>query len=323
MKKGYSCHDGKYLNIVGENITGLYEEPYISFIEVINFCDISAHRISLDYSVFKNLRQLTIRSYEPYTFPKEICYLPQLEFISCNAKCLIPPEIGEMASLQRLNLHGDCVSRIPKSIINARAIKNLSLTCYSELNSCQMPGWITSLTQLEELFLDRCNFLNIDTKINNLINLRTLCIRGSLSAVNNFPELVNLKKLDRLEITGSGLMKKRPSYSIFEMVKNGITKLNTLTLLSLSDWRFGKKEDNLIIDGKGRSLPDIFEFFPKLTVLDINNMNIDFLPPSIFKLPVLRNICTVGNNLSEECLKHLLEAGFEFKNNYGWINKNR
>jgi len=136
-KKGYLCEDGKHLNIIGENLNGLYDEPYLSSVEWIGFIDVSADKIVLDYSLFQNLKRLMIRSYESYIFPSEICYLPHLEEISCNAKCLIPPEIGEMRNLQRLNLHGDCVVNMPKNISNVTSLKILTVNYYAELSQCQ------------------------------------------------------------------------------------------------------------------------------------------------------------------------------------------
>ena len=305
MKKGYLCEDGLHLNIFGENIEGLYDEEYISYVEDLYISEI-ADKVSLDYSVFKRLKRLMISSLETYTFPKEICHLPLLEQIDCSGKCLIPLEIGEMSNLKKLDVTGDSVLHLPESIHKVSSLKVLTVSCYGDIAPCPMPRWITSLTQLEELYLHLCQFTEIDMAINNLSNLKTLCLWSSLSVVNDFPVITNLKKLKRLSITGSGFSgAPKPSYTLFEKVLKGIASLNTLTSLDLSDWRSRKKADYLIVTKKGKSIPDIFDRYPELESLDLSGMRIDYLPPNIYRLSKLNRINVDGNNLSDECLEPL------------------
>jgi Leucine-rich repeat (LRR) protein len=307
-KKGYICADGKTLNIIGDNINGLYEEPYISSIQWLNFVDVSAHKIVLDYSVFKSLKKLSISSSASYVFPKEICYLPNLEEIYCNAKCLIPPEIGEMSKLWRLELSGDCVLNMPESIKNVSTLRDLILGYDGEI----MPSWITNLPQLEQLYFHYCNFTDIDPNINNLSKLHTLCFWNSLSNVNDFPTLAKLKYLERLEVSGGSFMRKRPPYSLLEKVLDSISPLDTLRSLGLFDWKSRKKGYHLVVNERGRSIPDIFNLFPKLYYLDLSYLDIDFLPSHIFELPLMETIVLNGNNISEDCLGNLRKLNIRY-----------
>ena len=84
-----------------------------------------------------------------------------------------------------------------------------------------------------------------------------------------------------------------------------------MTSLGLSEWRSRKKADYLVITEKGRSIPDVFNHFQNLTGLDLAAMSIDFLPPSVFKLPDLKRLDVRGNNLSEECLDDLRKHGVD------------
>ena len=124
MKKGYLCLNGRHLNICGKDIEGLYDEPYVSTIEYLDITEI-ANEVPLDYSVFKGLKTLIISSLEAYTFPKEICFLPQLENITCSGKCLVPPEIGMAPKLERLDTNGDCALNMPESIAQVSTLKTL------------------------------------------------------------------------------------------------------------------------------------------------------------------------------------------------------
>jgi len=300
MGKGYLCIDGKHLNIIGRGIDGLYGEPYISSIEYLDISEI-AHEVSLDYSVFKNLKTLMISSLETYTFPKEICCLPLLEHITCSGKCLIPSEIGKAPKLERLDTNGDCSLKMPESIAAIPTLKTLLVSYYGETTPREMPKWITKLSQLENLHLYLCFFSAIDPDINNLINLKTLSIIGALSAAHEFPVLSSLKKLERLEITGDGFNGlPKPQYGLFQKVLDGIAELNTLTSLNLSEWRSRKKSDYLVLNENGRSIPDIFYRYPNLVSLNLSGMNIDFLPPSVHGLRYLERLEVDGNNFTPQ-----------------------
>ncbi|GHU19407.1 hypothetical protein FACS189475_06570 [Betaproteobacteria bacterium] len=156
MKKDYLCVDGKHLNITGTNIEGLHDEPYLSEIEWMQVTEI-AHALTLDYSVFTNLRELMISSLEPFVFPKEICNLPLLKQINCSGRCLLPPEIGTMASLQRLDVTGDCVLQMPETILELSSLKNLRVSYFGypirDSIPCVMPRWISRMSGLEQLYL--------------------------------------------------------------------------------------------------------------------------------------------------------------------------
>ena len=298
MKKGYLCLDGKHLNILGKDTHGLYDEPYIAAIEYLDITEI-ANEVPLDYSVFTGLKTLIISSLESYTFPKEICFLPKLEHITCSGKCLIPPEIGMTPRLERLDTNGDCTLNMPESIVQVSTLKTLVVNCYGDVAPNPMPKWITDLAQLEQLHLYLCYFSSIDPAVGNLKNLRELTIIGALSAAHEFPSLSNLKKLVRLEISGAGFNGlPKPSYSLFQKVLDGIAELNTLTSLSLPEWRSRRKDDYLVVTEEGKSIPDIFDRYPELVSLDLSGMKIDFLPPSISRLPKLQQLKIDGNNLS-------------------------
>ena len=291
--------NGKHLNIIGRDIEGLYDEPYISSIEYLGITEI-AHEVSLDYSVFKNLRTLMISSLETYTFPKEICFLPLLEDITCSGKCLCPPEIGKSPKLKRLDINGDCVLNMPESISAIPTLKTLSVSYYGDTTPCEMPKWITALSQLEHLHLYLCYFSAIRPDINNLVNLQSLSIIGALSAAHEFPMLSNLKKLERLEITGDGFNGlPKPSYHLFQKVLDGIAELDNLTSLNLSGWRSRKKAEYLVLNENGRSIPDIFDRYPNLVSLNLSGMKIDFLPPSVHSLcKQLESLEVDGNNFA-------------------------
>ncbi|MCL2148533.1 MAG: hypothetical protein FWH47_04270 [Methanomassiliicoccaceae archaeon] len=289
--------DGKHLNIIGRDIEGLYDEPYVPSIEFLNVTEI-ANEVPLDYSLFEGLKTLYISSLEAYTFPKEICSLPLLERIVCSGKCLVPPEIGKAPKLEELVINGDCVLDMTETIAEAPTLRTLSVSHYGDAAPCEMPEWIANLPQLENLHLYLCFFSGIDPDINNLKNLRTLSIIGALSAAHDFPVLSNLKKLERLEVTGDGFNGlPKPPYGLFQKVLDGIAELSALTSLNLSGWRSRKKADYLVLNENGRSIPDVFDRYPNLVSLDISGMRIDFLPPSIHRLPRLERLEADGNNL--------------------------
>jgi Leucine-rich repeat (LRR) protein len=314
MKKDYLCADGKHLNITGTHIEGLRDEPYLPEIEWMQVTEV-AHAVKLDYSVFTNLRELIISSLEPFVFPKEICNLPLLKHIRCSGRCLVPDEIGAMLPLQDLDVTGDCVLQMPETILELSSLKRLGVSYYNypirDSIPCAMPRWISKMSGLEQLYLHLCHFSDIDPNINNLQNLKHLCFWNALSAIADFPSLCGMPKLSRLEITGDGRGLPKPKYSLFESVLENIKDLSTLESLRLSEWSSRKKADYLILTDRGKSIPDVFDRYPELTMLDISYMRIDFLPPSVFRLPKLKFIYAGGNSLPAEELEQLTSRGVE------------
>lgn len=317
MKKGYLCVDGKHLNITGNDIVGLYDEPYIDTVEYLDITEI-AHEVALDYSIFQGLKKLMISSLETFTFPTEICFLPLLEQITCSGKCLIPPEIGRMQNLKRLDVNGDCVLAMPESIVDAKHLTELSVNYYGEKAPCPMPAWIAALPQLQQLSLYLCHFSFIDSDIAQLTELTSLSIADSLGAVETFPSLNSLHKLERLEIWGSGNSGARipkATYTLFSQVLDSFCELRELNSLYLNDWRSRKKADYLVLTEQGKSIPDIFRRHPKLKLLSLSGMRLDYLPPSVLHLPELKLLYADGNSLSEESILQLRSQGVEVKVN--------
>ena len=313
MKKGYLlCNAGKNLNITNKNIEGLFEEPHLSTVEYLNITEV-AHEVEIDYSCFRNLKRLMISSLEPYTFPKEICFLANLENITCSGCCLIPQEIGEMKALKTLNINGDCVMNMPESIENVTSLESLQIAYY-DAPSCPMPIWITRMRQLKQLILFLCYFTKIDASINNLVNLRELHIVGALSAASDFPSLSGLQNLERLIISGEGYPSlPKPPYKLFPKVLDGISELRNLKYLSLEGWRSRKKADYMIVTEQGRSIPDVFDKYQNLEDLNLFGMKIDFLPQSLYQLSKLKRMIIGDNNLSTECLQRLANTNIKIR----------
>ena len=104
MKKGYLCEDGKHLNITGENIEGLYDEPYLSSVEWIGVIEI-ADKVKLDYSIFKNLKEIMI-------IPDVFNHSPNLTDLDLAAMGIdfLPPSVFQLPGLKRLDVRGNNLS---------------------------------------------------------------------------------------------------------------------------------------------------------------------------------------------------------------------
>ena len=312
MEKGYSYIEGNeyfrgLLQILKPDISGLMNEPYLPKIERLNIHE-EAHEAKIDFSAFTGLKELTIQGFKEYVLPKEICGLRHLESLSV-VKCTLPPEIGSMAQLHDLRIDVSDPSRIPESIVELQGLTSLDISSH-EPDILSFPRWVSKLHGLESLDLSLCRFSDIDIDITRLPKLKRLSFIGALSYlnINGFPPLGNLKNLEKLRIDGDGYYpfetKSYPKadYDLFPSIIESIKDLQSLKTLELNGWRSRKKSDYLLQGGK-KTIPDIFDHFPKLEILGLSGMRIELLPPSIYKLKHLRVIYLHDNAIDASALK--------------------
>ncbi len=155
------------------------------------------------YSIIEDKREL-LNSTENHFggvkyFPKEICNLIKLEFLSMSGKIIkIPKEIGNLTNLTWLSLSENQLTELPEEIGN--------------------------LTNLTELYLDGNQLTKLPKNIKNLINLTWLELNDN--NFKQFPiEIVNLKSLSVLYLWNNQLTN----------IPKDIVKLTSLTCINLAN----------------------------------------------------------------------------------------
>lgn len=83
----------------------------------------------------------------------------------------LPPEIGGLKNLTKLNLYGNQLTKLPGEISK---LTKLNLLDLSSNKLAELPGEITKLTNLQKLYLARNQLTKLPGKIAKLINLEQL-----------------------------------------------------------------------------------------------------------------------------------------------------
>ncbi|KAI8522799.1 hypothetical protein RHMOL_Rhmol13G0024400 [Rhododendron molle] len=103
-----------------------------------------------------------------------LSWLKDLRMEYCNLSCL-PNEVGNLISLETLNLSGNNLPTLPDSICDLTRLKNLNL---SDCDVSHLPGEIGLLISLKGLYLGGNNLLTLPDSFCDLACLSDLDLKG-------------------------------------------------------------------------------------------------------------------------------------------------
>ncbi|HLP53996.1 MAG TPA: leucine-rich repeat domain-containing protein [Fluviicola sp.] len=250
--------------------------------------------IPADIGKFVNLKGLEIYCSMPIVIPEEVFRLTKLEnlVIQCYDSTMVIPEvIGELTSLQRLEIRGP-ITRIPPSIGNLKNLEELYL--YSG-KFPSVPSEIGKLTNLQTLVIRSMAVTELPASIGNLVNLRKLQVE---SRINTLPaEIGKLAMLGELNLWNTNL----------ETLPAEIGQLKLLRFIDISSQRltslpkeFGDLSMLLKVDLDGNkltSLPDEICKLTAVTELNLRSNQLTALPRDIGKMLALKNLDVQENSL--------------------------
>ena len=125
--------------------------------------------------------------------PESIGNLNSLEILDLSSTQLIvlPESIGNLSSLQRLNLRSTQLRKLPESIGNLNSLQSLDLG-YTQLS--ELPESIVNLHSLQSLYLSGTQLRELPESIGNLNSLQSLDL--SSTQLSELPEsIANLTSL--------------------------------------------------------------------------------------------------------------------------------
>ncbi|WP_354636243.1 Calx-beta domain-containing protein [Planktothricoides raciborskii] len=195
-----------------------------------------------------------------------------------NLSGTIPPELGNLSSLQELYLYNNNLSgSIPPELGNLSSLKYLSL--YNNNLSGSISPELGNLSSLQELGLFENNLSgSIPPELGNLSSLKYLSLGGNNLSGSIPPELGNLSSLQELWLYDSTLSGSIPPE---------LGNLSSLERLYLS-------ENNL-----SGSIPPELGNLSSLQKLDLGNNNLSgSIPPELGNLSSLTELYLFINNLS-------------------------
>jgi hypothetical protein len=298
QRKSLSIWDKKDLKKL-DNISELQDIVFLSVQK--------ASELNVDFSLFPSLEELWISSKQNYQISDTLLKLDKLDKFILGKNCFFPENIHLLKNLRELWLKEEGVLNPPKNICKSQSIKELHILGGLDCSPFSAPEWIFEMKQVEKIRFSVCRFTSISEKINHLENLIDLDFGCSLSDLESFPDLSGLKKLKRLRIRGESVQgQKLPPYSLFPQVLESIKTLKNLECLDLGFWRPKKKSEWLVVADKKHSIPDIFDRYPNLTELFLNDMKLDFVPSSVLELKSLKHLNIIYNNFGGDEVKKII-----------------
>ncbi|AEE77018.2 disease resistance protein (TIR-NBS-LRR class) family protein [Arabidopsis thaliana] len=168
----------------------------------------------------------------------------RLDLSGCSSLVELPSSVGNISELQVLNLH-NCSNlvKLPSSFGHATNLWRLDLSGCSSL--VELPSSIGNITNLQELNLCNCsNLVKLPSSIGNLHLLFTLSL-ARCQKLEALPSNINLKSLERLDLTDCSQFKSFPEISTnieclyldgtaVEEVPSSIKSWSRLTVLHMS-----------------------------------------------------------------------------------------
>ncbi|KAI8571129.1 hypothetical protein RHMOL_Rhmol01G0094400 [Rhododendron molle] len=194
--------------------------------------------------------------------------LKELNLDGCHLSYL-PEEIGNLISLQTLDLAKNNFSTLPDGICNLTCLRHWNLV---ENNVSNLPSGIGRLTLLESLSLSRNSLCTLPDTIGKLSRLKNLFVQNN--NLSTLPDgICNLTCLKRLHLEENNVSN----------LPSGIGRLTSLESLYLS-------RNSLC------TLPDTIGKLSCLTYLFVGNNKLSHLPSEIGDLDSLETLVLEGNN---------------------------
>ena len=209
------------------------------------------------------------------SLPDSIGDLESLEILNLRSNKLIqlPESISKLTKLRELNLGFNDLTSLPDSIGNLKSLEILSLK-YNKFES--FPQEIFSLYSLKKLNLESLKLNKTSEKLGQLINLEDLSLHSN--QLTTLPSSIkNLKSLKSLDIGSNN----------FTSLPNFIGNLSSLEVLNL------EYNKNL------SSLPNSLTYLKKLNELNLSKTNLNPLPEFIGEIQSLKSLMIEDLGLKE------------------------
>ena len=218
----------------------------------------------------------------------------KLEFYTCGLTGAVPAEIGQLASLTKLNLGTNQLTSLPANIGQLASLTQLNL---GENKLTSLPAEIGQLTSLTQLYLGRNRLTTLPAEIGQLTSLTYLYLSGN--TLTSLPaEVGQLASLEWL-----GLARNQLTSLPAEIGRlTSLTKLylgrNRLTTLPAEIGQLTSLQ-GLYLDGNLlTSLPAEIGQLTLLRGLNLEHNQLTSLPAEIGQLTSLRALSLGGNQLT-------------------------
>ena len=210
----------------------------------------------------------------------------------------IPPELGNLASLKYLNLAGTGLTgSIPPELGNLASLEWLALGANTRLTG-PIPPELGNLASLETLYLHYTGLTAIPPELGNLASLETLYLNNARRLTAIPPELGNLASLEWLSLSHTGLTAIPPelgnlaSLELLYLDYTGLTaippELGNLASLERLDLSYTGLT----------AIPPELGNLASLERLDLHNTGLTAIPPELGNLASLESLSLRNTRLT-------------------------
>ncbi len=208
----------------------------------------------------------------------------------------LPVSIGNLKSLQILNLRSNKLTTLPESIGNLSSLKKLWI---QENNLITLPESIGNLSSLQAIDLMDNQLSTLPESIGNLSSLQDLSLRSYENNKNNLTTLpdsiTKLTSLERLVLTGNQLTTLPKSIGNLRSLQKLYLSSNKIAGLPKSIGNL-KSLQTLISNGNEiETLPESIGNLSSLQTLDLKDNQLSTLPDSFWRLKNLKSLSLSEN----------------------------
>eukprot|EP01133_Synstelium_polycarpum_P006574 gene6574-7630_t len=252
----------------------------------------------------RSLEHISIASNFLTVIPREIGQFTTLQrlVLSDNRITSVTPYITKLAGLVHLDLGGNVLDAFPMELINVTSLTSLQLA-RNHIES--LPSLLSELVNLRVLGLRENKITKIPTTLSNLRQLRSLDL--SANQLSNIAPLCTITSIEEL-VLDANLIADIPA---------AIGRMSSLTSLSMQHNRVQQVPEELMTlrglislnlsHNQLAWLPPTVSALVSLQRLSLANNQLDTLPQSLALMTALASLDVAGNKLSQ--VQHLASAG--------------
>jgi Leucine-rich repeat (LRR) protein len=278
--------------VVFTNIQQAMSQP--SLVNMLHLDNQTEDISNIDFSIFTNLKELTLRYDRLSTLPKGLTKLAQLKIldISANSFTVLPAELSQLCCLEELYLNKENKLDVEKSFSVISQLPRLKRLHMDSMVNIKMPKTLPLNTSIEYLSFRYSNLNKIPSALTSFKNLKILDLEG-----NKITSLSNkLKRIESLEELSLGLSSNLNLKKAFKVISQtphlsflhfdntqiaewpaDLSQVKNIQSLSL-------KNDHLL------TLPSGISTLPNLKVLDVSGNDFKYLPQELFRLNKLEEL---------------------------------
>ncbi|MFA6159065.1 MAG: leucine-rich repeat domain-containing protein [Candidatus Paceibacterota bacterium] len=217
-----------------------------------------------------------------------------LSLSSCQLKGALPPQVGQLASLQSLNLSGNELTSLPSKIGLLSSLRKLYLSS-NALTS--LPSEIGLLTSLRKLYLRSNQLVSLPPEIGRLSSLQKLYLSGN-ALTGLPPEIGGLSSLRMLDLSRNALTSLPIEIGHLSSLQRLFLDYNALTSLPLEIGQLSSLRRLFLDYNQLAVLPSQAGLLSSLEWLHLDHNQLTSLPPEIGHLSSLRLLHLSNNRLA-------------------------